>query len=72
MPQQALDFIVILGMALLVAIQGYILVMLGRAMAQPEKRQMVSSQLVLTGISLALIALLAGIAAVILIIMNRL
>jgi hypothetical protein len=72
MSQQALDLIVILGMALLIAIQGYILITLGRAMAQPEKRQMVGSQLVLTGISLVLIALLAGIAAVILIIMNRL
>jgi hypothetical protein len=71
MSDQILDLIIIFGIAVVIAIQGYILVMLGRGLAQPEERQKIGSQLVFTGLMLVFTGFLTGVAAVILVVTNR-
>ncbi len=71
MSEQILGLITIFGLAVLIAIQGYVLVMLGRALSQPEERQRTGPQLVFTGIMLVFVGFLAAAAVVVLIILGK-
>ena len=71
MPSELLSLLTIFGIAVVIAIQGYILVMLGHGLAQPEERQQLGARLAYTGLAILALGLLIAIVAVVLMISRR-
>jgi uncharacterized membrane protein YidH (DUF202 family) len=66
MTDRALILIVIIGLALLISIQGYSFLMQGQALLEPEQRLKSAGRFVYTGLALVFIGALVAVIALLL------
>lgn len=71
MSSELLSLLTIFGIAVVIAVQGYILVMLGRGLAQPEEQAQLAARLAFTGLALLALGLLTAVVAVVLMVTRR-
>jgi hypothetical protein len=66
-----LILIVIFGIAVLIAVQGYILLVQGQGILNPETRQRTAGRFIYTGMALVFVGSLVAVVAGILFLLNR-
>jgi uncharacterized membrane protein YidH (DUF202 family) len=71
MSAQALDYIILAGLGIVLAALGYDLLVQGRNILQPEARVKSASQMIYAGLGLVIIGAVVGIAALLLVILKR-
>jgi len=71
MSAQTLDYVIILGQGIIIALMGYDFLAQGRNLLQPEARIKSASQMIYTGFALLVLGLLIGLAAILLVVIKR-
>jgi hypothetical protein len=71
MSTQALDYIIIFGQGIIIALLGYNFMAQGRNLLQPEARIKSASQMIYTGLSLVGLGTLVALTAILLVVIKR-
>jgi len=71
MSAQSLDYVIIFGQGIIVALLGYNFMAQGRNMLQPEARVKSASQMIYTGLALVGLGFIVGVIALLLIVLKR-
>ena len=71
MSAQSLDYIIILGQGVIIALLGYNFMAQGRNLLAPEDRVKSASQMIYTGLALVGLGLIVGVTTLLLIVLKR-
>ena len=71
MSAQSLDYVIIFGQGIIIALLGYNFMAQGRNMLAPEDRIKSASQMIYTGLALVVLGAIIGLLAIILIVLKR-
>ena len=71
MSAQSLDYIIILGQGVIIALLGYNFMAQGRNLLAPEDRVKSASQMIYTGLALVGLGFIVGVIALLLIVLKR-
>ena len=71
MSAQTLDYVIIFGLGIILAVLGYNLLVQGRNLLQPDERVKSASQMIYAGLGLLIIGAVVGLIALLLVILNR-
>jgi hypothetical protein len=71
MSAEALEYIIIFGQGVIIALLGYSFIVQGRNLLQPENRAKNASQMIYTGLALVGLGFIVGILALLLVILKR-
>jgi uncharacterized membrane protein YidH (DUF202 family) len=71
MSAQALDYVILAGLGIILAVLGYNLMVQGRNILQPEARVKSASQMIYAGLGVLIIGAVVGLIALLLVILKR-
>jgi len=71
MGAESLDYLIILGQGIIIALLGYNLIVQGRNLLQPEARVKSASQMIYAGLALVGLGAVVGVTALLLVVLKR-